>query len=521
VTAEAVVASCGATLQPLETAANAAWWDANTDASDETQRRRADADIALSDALADADAFADVRAAQAESGIDPLVARQLEVLVQGFTPQQVDADLRREIVEVQSDIESRFARHRGEIDGTDVDDNEILEVLRTSNDNAHRRAAWEASKSVGAEVAPAVRELARLRNRAARSVGYRDHFALALAMTDFDEARLFTTLAEVDELTAAPFRTLKAELDEQVSTRFGLDVGALRPWHYDDPFFQDAPSAVGVDLDPYLAAADVDALTVQTFDSMGLDVRGVLARSDLTPRPGKSQHAFCIDVDRVGDVRVLSNNTPSERWAETMLHEFGHAVYFEGVSRDLPWLLRTMHICVTEAVAMRCGRLVRDPEWLAAIAGLPAAEVAVLAPRTRAASRAYLLIFARWVLVMTHFEHGLYADPDADHNTRWWDLVERFQLVHRPDDRHAPDWAAKIHIAAAPVYYHNYLFGEMIASQLSAALGGLVDNTEAGRALATRMFAPGATLRWDRLVEHATGSPLDPALFARDLANSY
>jgi peptidyl-dipeptidase A len=202
-----------------------------------------------------------------------------------------------------------------------------------------------------------------------------------------------------------------------------------------------------------------------------------------------------------------------------MLHEFGHAVYFEGVGRDLPWLLRTMHICLTEGVAMRCGRLVRDPEWLQRIAGLSPATVAELAPRLRNASRAYLLIFARWVLVMTHFERGLYADPDGDHDTRWWDLVERFQLLRRPDDRNAADWAAKIHIAAAPVYYHNYLFGEMFASQLSAALGGLVDNEAAGHALGTSVFAPGATQRWDHLVETATGAPLTPTAFARELAN--
>ncbi len=119
---------------------------------------------------------------------------------------------------------------------------------------------------------------------------------------------------------------------------------------------------------------------------MGLDVRGVIARSDLDPRPGKVQHAFCIDVDREGDVRVLTNNVPTARWAETMLHEFGHAVYFEGVGPDLPWLLRTMHLCVTEGVAMRCGRLVNDPEWLGRIAGVPAAPLAELAPRLRAAA---------------------------------------------------------------------------------------------------------------------------------------
>ena len=517
-TADALTGECSARLEPLETAANAAWWEANVRASDETQQLRIVADMALSDALADPEVFAALRAARSERRLDPLVERQLDVLIQTYTPNQVDADLRREIVELQTDIESRFARHRGTIDGNAVDDNEIAEILRASDDTERRKAAWEASKSVGVEVATDLRGLAHLRNRAARSLGYRDHFALALATTDFDEERLFDTLGQVDELTAAPFRKLKDEIDAQLSARFALPVDALRPWHYDDPFFQDVPNAVGVDLDPYLREADLDALTVRTFDGIGLDVRGVVGRSDLAPRPGKVQHAFCIDIDRTGDVRVLSNNAPGERWAETMLHEFGHAVYFDGVGRDLPWLLRTMQLCLTEGVAMRCGRLVREPDWLRHVAGLPADTVADLAPRLQAASRAYLLVFTRWVLVMSHFERGLYAHPDADHDTRWWDLVERFQLVRRPDGRNDPDWASKIHIASAPVYYHNYLLGEMIASQLSSSFGGLVDDDGAGRALAARVFAPGASQRWDHLIERATGSALSPAVFVREFA---
>ena len=67
---------------------------------------------------------------------------------------------------------------------------------------------------------------------------------------------------------------------------------------------------------------------------------------------------------------------------------------------------------------------------------------------------------------------------------RWWELVERFQLVAPPAGRRAPDWAAKIHIACAPVYYHTYLYGQIVASQLAATLerecGGLVDRPEAG-----------------------------------------
>jgi peptidyl-dipeptidase A len=506
-------------LRPLEIAANRAWWDANVDASETTEQQRAAADLAVSDLLADSDAYAEVRDAQTsrDAEADRLVARALAVLAQAFVPHQVPSDLRRRLIELQTAIESRFAQHRSTIDGEAVDDNAILEVLRHSNDAGHRRAAWEASKTVGAVVASDLRELVRLRNEAARELGFRDHFALVLATTDFDENRLFATLDAVDAITREPFRVMKAELDARLAERFGVAAADLRPWHYDDPFFQDAPKDAGVDLDPVLQSADLEALTIRTFDGMGIEVRDVAARSDLTPRERKVQHAFCIDVDRDGDVRVLSNNVPGARWTETMLHEFGHAAYFEGVGRDLPWLLRTMHLCLTEGVAMRCGRLVNEPEWLTAIAQLPGTTIDELAPRLRAARRAALLVFARWVLVMTNFERALYADPDGAHDSRWWDLVERFQLVRRPDDRTAPDWAAKIHLCVAPVYYHNYLFGELIASQLEEAFGSLVDRVDTGARLGELLFAPGASLRWDHLVEHATGAPLSPAVLERSL----
>ena len=122
---------------------------------------------------------------------------------------------------------------------------------------------------------------------------------------------------------------------------------------------------------------------------------------------------------------------------------------------------------------------------------------------------------------MTNFERGLYADPEPTTTPRWWELVERFQLVRRPEGRRTPDWAAKIHVACAPVYYHNYLYGELVASQLAATLerecGGIVDRPAAGKLLGERVFAPGLSVRWDRLIEQATGEPLTAAHFGRDI----
>ncbi|MGZ6993886.1 MAG: M2 family metallopeptidase [Acidimicrobiia bacterium] len=519
---EPLLEALTARLRPLEIDANQAWWLASTAVSDEHERRRVAADIALRDALADVSVFGQIRDALAlGDDHDPLVRRQLEVLHDRTLPQQIPSDLRAEMTELEAEVDGTFNAFRGEINGEPVDDNTISLILRTSDDSAERRDAWEASKQVGAAVAERVQELARLRNRAARHLGHRDHFALALATSELDETRLFQTLDEVDRTTDGAFAEWKAELDSVLARRFDCPVERLAPWHYDDPFFQEPPIAGSVDLDRWLEPTDLEALTVRTYDGLGLDVRSVAERSDLLPRPGKSQHAFCIDVDHEGDVRVLSNNRPSEYWTGTMLHEFGHALYDINVDRDLPWLLRSMHPLTTEGVAMLFGRLVRDVEWLGTVAGVSDADLEDLAPRLAVARRVQLLTFARWVLVMTHFERGFYADPEGDHTTRWWELVSRFQHLQRPPGRDAPDWASKIHVALAPVYYQNYLYGELVASQLQATLheraGGIVDRPAAGAFLVDELFAPGLSLRWDALVERATGEPLTARHLAADL----
>ena len=272
------------------------------------------------------------------------------------------------------------------------DDNAIAEILRERH-SEHRRYSAEASKTVGAATAERIRELAKRRNEAARALGRRDHFALALETTELDEHRLFATLDAVDAATEAPFRAWKGALDDRLAARFGCAAGELLPWHYDDAFFQSAPTAAGADLDWVFDDRDLESLTLRTYEGLGLDVAPVLDRSDLYPRAAKNQHAFCIDVDRAGDVRVLCNVTASERWMETMLHEFGHGTYFAEVDRDLPWLMRTMHSLTTEGIAMLFGRLARDSDWLATVAGVDQSEVARRSDALRDARRAQLLVF--------------------------------------------------------------------------------------------------------------------------------
>ena len=168
-----------------------------------------------------------------------------------------------------------------------------------------------------------------------------------------------------------------------------------------------------------------------------------------------------------------------------LLHEVGHAVYDDHIDRSLPWVLRKPpQPLATEAVALMLARLRRDPEFLLGVLGADRAAADALAGPSRQVLRTGQLGFARWCLVVVGFERVLYADPGRDLAGIWWDLVETLQGVHRPDGRAAPDWASKIHLAVAPVYYQSYLLGELLASQLDQAVrehaGGFVGRPAAG-----------------------------------------
>jgi peptidyl-dipeptidase A len=126
---------------------------------------------------------------------------------------------------------------------------------------------------------------------------------------------------------------------------------------------------------------------------------------------------------------------------------------------------------------------------------------------------------------MFNFEKAFYADPDReDLNSLWWDLVEHLQLVNRLPDRDEPDWAAKIHVAVAPVYYHNYVLGHLIAAQLRHHLEEKIAGEPffmsevAGHYLLEAVFGPGARNNWEDTVLGATGEKLDLHYFVKPLS---
>jgi peptidyl-dipeptidase A len=522
-----------AQVVPLSKEVALAAFQASISGKDEDFKRSADLQIQQNKVFADPAGFARLNAFKQGGQIsEPLLKRQLDIIYDSYLENQIPVAQMEAMVKLQAQIEQKFNTFRAQVDGTPLTDNDIEQILRTASDSRQLEAAWKGSKEIGRLVAPDILQLVRLRNQAAKQLGFADFREMQLKLGEQDPRAIESLFDELDLLTRDGFAALKKTIDAFLAARCGVNAEQLMPWHYQNRYFQEAPVIYPVDLDIYYKGKDLVRLTGDYFKGIGLPVDDIIARSDLFEKPGKYQHAFSSDIDRNGDARVLCSVKPDSYWMNTLLHEFGHSAYSKFNDPQLPWTLRdAAHAFTTEAIANLFGRFAASPAWLRDMSLIDAAEAQRIAAPSRDTLRLQQMVFSRWAQVMFRFEKSMYENPDQDLNRRWWELVEKYQLLKMPAGRNEPDWASKIHIALYPCYYHNYLLGELLASQLLYHIAGtvlksddvqgqsFVGRPEVGRYLTDSVFKPGMRWTWNEMIERATGEKLTAKYYARQFVS--
>jgi peptidyl-dipeptidase A len=518
-----------AKYKPLVIASETAWWEASTTGEDAAFEKRKQAQNALVELHSDKAVFAQLKSLREAGQLkDPVLAREIDVMYRSHVPGQADATLQKKIIEIETEVEQIFNAHRGEIDGKPMTENEIRQILKDTQDPQLAEKAWKAYMHVGPKVEQALAAAVELRNRVARELGYKNFFVMKLSLQEIDESELVKLFDELDALTQEPFNALKKEIDAAMAKRFGTSADQLRPWHFGDLFFQEAPGIEEVNLDDVYKNKDLLALAKDYYASLGTPAEDILARSDLYEKPKKSPHAFATNLNRADDIRILCNLQPNLYWADTLIHELGHAVYDKYIGKGVPFILHeASHSLTTEGFAMMVGAVVKNEDFLVKAVKVPPDQAAKLVQSARKSLRAEKLIFTRWTQVMMRFERGMYADPKQNLGKLWWDLKKRYQSLSPPETVDRPDYAAKVHIITHPVYYHSYMMGELFASQLHEHIGTkvlrLTDPTktsfygrkEVGDFWKEKVFGPGNLHAWNELTRQATGEHLSAKAFAK------
>lgn len=515
---------------PLYKSSNLASWNASISGKPEDFKKSEDLQMQLVKLWANKESLKKLEEIKVSGMItDSLLARQMDILYRNFLMAKADTAKLNATVRMQTMIEQKYGNFRAEVKGKKLTDNEVEDILKHSKDVNAQKEVWIAQKKIGPVVASDIIALVKKRNEIAKNLGFSNFHEMSLTLGEQDPKEISRLFEQLDSLTSSSFAAVKGEIDDYFVKYYNLkSKDDLRPWNYQNRFFQEAPKIYDLDLDKYYQGKNLESLATSYYAGIGLPIDDMIKKSDLYAKAGKNQHAFSSDIDREGDIRVLCNIVPNEMWMGTMLHEFGHAVYFRGIDHSLPFILRdAAHTFTTEAIAEMFGRFSTNPQWIKDMTGISDEEKMKIADNSLKTLRVQQLVFSRWAQLMYRFEKSMYENPDQDLNKLWWDMAEKYQMLKRPEGRNEPDWATKIHIALYPCYYHNYLLGELLASQLyyymttniiksnDYKFQSFAGNKEIGNYLKQKVFNPGLKYYWNDMIEKATGEKLTPKYYAK------
>ncbi len=471
--------------------------------------------------------------------LDALTVRQLKTIlsIAANNPATVPDLVKQRIKAENAQNEALFG-FDFKIDGKSVTTNDIDGILRDETNLKKRQAAWEASKAVGTDLKQGLDNLRNLRNKTVQALGFTDYFTYQVSdygMTTPEMMELNLTL--VREIWPL-YRELHTYMRYELAKKYKQPVPEMLPAHWlPNRWAQDWTSEVnvkGYDLDAIIAAKG-DVWCVEQAErfyvSMGFPKLPLTfyEKSSLYPLPldatyKKNNHASAWHMDLDKDVRSLMSVEPNAEWYETTHHEFGHIYYYMAYSNpQVPFILRGgANRAFHEAIGSMLGLAAMQKPFLQKLELVgPEVEVDQMQQLLKEAMN-YIVMMPFGAGVMTEFEHDLYVNNLAmdQYNTRWWELVLKYQGVVPPTNRGEEfcDAASKTHINNDAAQYYDYALSYAILFQFHNHIAKNIlkqdphatnyyGSTEVGTWL-NNILKVGATRDWREIMVEATGQEI-------------
>ncbi len=517
-----------AKVQPLDKAIQAARWSYDESGSREDLERLDSLKRQRSRLLHDERAFSYLEGLRTSGNIhDPYLQRQVECLYREYLPCQAPLALQDSILTLELSLKSQTLNRIVDPEMRHADD-----VLRNSTREKELQEAWQYVKSSGKEMGDALAVLVRLRNESARFLGFSNYFDMTLFLEEQDGVCLDSLFSELEQGTEAAYLSMRRRMDSIWFQGKVFDTASLRPWHLRGKFFRLGQRSYGTARDKYYQYVSMENVVMRFFSSINLDLSDVLGRSRVSGEMVFLPFLDCIDMDRNRDVRIIGHLSGTENDMQMLLAMVGEAAYYKNISNTLPYLLRA-----PASPALVCGvgsffaRMAAYPNWVLSMGIFSAGQACDIRGTTLRAMRQDQLFTCRWWMTVYYFEKRMYEDPDVDLDSLWQELFFRFLRIEPGKDRigHS-DWAMENYFSFHAVQAHNFVLGELWASQVLAHLcqddprmgrdsnPNVVGNGRMGTYFKKYVFQPGASLSWQELTVSCTGKPLSCEAFLHQFA---
>ncbi len=480
--APAFVAAAEAELEALAEEAGRADWMRQTNITYDTNWIAARANARITER---ASALAKEAAAYDTAGLDPVVARKLELMKRGLTlPAPARAGAAQQMADIATKMEETYATGSFDLAGNKIDLEEASKQMATSRDPARLAQLWQGWHSISPPMRADYAQLVSLANEGAKELGYADTGALWRSKYDMP-ADAFA--AETDRLWSQVeplYKQVHCYTRQRLNARYGDAVQAktgpiradllgnmwAQQWGNIYDIVAPRGATQGVDLTQRLVANRYDATKmVRTgegfFSSLGFAPlpETFWQRSMITRPQGRDVvcHASAWNIDNREDIRIKMCTQVNGEDFQTVHHELGHN-YYQRAYKDQSFIFKDgandgFHEAIGDMVALSI-----TPEYLRQI-GLvrtvpdASADTALLLRMAldKVAFMPFGLLVDKWRWQV----YSGQATPET-YNAAWWKLRTQYQGIAppggaRPADAFDP--GAKYHVPANVPYMRYFL----------------------------------------------------------------
>ncbi len=471
--------------------------------------------------------------------LTPLQVKQLEYILYfaGNNPETAGDIIKRRIETTNKQTELLFG-FKYAIDGKPVTTNDIDRILRESNNLNERLAAWSASKEVGKVLKDSLASLQYLRNASVQALGYKDFFAYLASEYGMTSEEIISLTQNLIRDVWPLYRELHTWARYELAKRYGQPVPEYLPAHWlPNRWGQEwtpMVSVEGLDIDSVLATHTPEWVMQKGevfWMSLGFPElpQSFWDKSSLYPVGpeagyNKNNHASAWHMDYDKDVRSLMSVEPNTEWWSTVLHELGHIYYYMSYSTsEVPIVLRTgANRGYHEAFGTMIGLASLQKPFLENLGLIKPGLVTNDTLKLLSEALDYIVHIPWGSGVMTEFEYQLYSKklPEEQYNSKWWDLVKKYQGIVPPTYRGEEycDAATKTHINDDPAQYYDYSISNVLLFQFHTYIAQNILKqdphatnywgSKATGDFLKKVMAPGATVDWREHLKNSIGTDM-------------
>lgn len=388
--------------------------------------------------------------------LSPLDLRRVRIMEMTFRPYHLSArlnELSLTIEEKINELSSVLNTHRCSVAGREMTSPEIARILLSETDRDLRKKAYLSRTGVNVPLVNAgFLQLIEMRKEFAHEYGAPDFVQYMLEQQELNPAMFDSWKDEVKSVLP---------LMKKIRSGFGRDIigdSDVMPW--DTSFIS---GRIAPELNRHVNMADFYSPISELFSMVGINISGMNITYDIFPRKNKSEWGYNFPVETGVDSRILAN--VRDRYFEfgVLLHETGHAVHSFTTDADETILNMGISGIVSEGIANLFGRFSTHEAFYSGFFDENPEEAGKNFRRLKLWKRANQLRAVTRILLDQALYRNKLENIDDIHQLLWRTNME---ILGEQPYADIPLWASTIHYTTHPIYFHNYLLGDLTCDML-------------------------------------------------------